>query len=116
MTPNQTLAGGAGVPAELVERMVALVRGMAIRSTPASREIDAAENKEACAIAALLPEPVDPDLVLARQIAAWSWRETHIHNGYGYGRDAYLIAGEFDNSNDVRAAYAAIKHMREQSR
>jgi hypothetical protein len=53
------------IPAELVERMVALVRQIA-GPWPL---IDHVQRHEARAIAALLPEPVDPDLIEAREIA-----------------------------------------------
>ena len=48
---------------EIVERCVALVRGLADGS------IVAAGYPEARAIVALLPEPVDPDLIEARHVA-----------------------------------------------
>jgi len=54
------------IPPEVVERMVAFVRACDHISLPT----DGWQFTEARAIVALLPEPVDPDLVEARELAA----------------------------------------------
>lgn len=99
---------------ETVERMVALVRGL---SDP---QIDARYNlgvSDARAIAALLPEPVDPDLVEARQIAADAIFPTPAPNGATEDqvrlRNA-ILAGKRDNEPAaVGAILKAIKRGRE---
>ncbi len=95
------------IPDALVERMVALVHLMANRSTPTTRENDADENYEARAIAALLPKPIDPDLITAREIAVRVWRDggaVHCAKAANQGR--------MDDESVVRAALAALKYAR----
>lgn len=55
---------GGEIAPELVERMVALVRGMVALPEASARPHGAAFEK-AREIAALLPEPIDPDLIEA---------------------------------------------------
>jgi len=93
---------------EVVERMVSLVRkmepeGSHSRSYTLRRE----DYVEAHAIAALLPEPVDPDLIEARRIALKNAKD----RGYFHTPACYL-AGDHDESDDVQIALAAIKRGR----
>lgn len=61
------------IPQELVERMVALVRDLSTCDGTMTRQrLDNGLIGRAKDIAALLPEPVDPDLIEARKIAAGS--------------------------------------------
>lgn len=112
MTPNQTLGGGAAVPAELVERMVALVRG--IRGSGSlcyAKEVEHLYD-EASAIAALLPEPVDPDLIEARKIVAERNGNLRIECGYRQR----VLDGQEDDHPAVMNTLAAIKRGRELAR
>jgi len=96
------------VPAELVERMEKLVREVAVRwSLNTISKITA----EARAIVALLPEPVDPDLLLAREIVA---KEFERQTGCDWSEigDRFR-AGEHDDYLEVRSALSAIRRTRE---
>lgn len=86
---------------ELVERMVALVRQCAGQPLhgQALHDVDV----EAQSIVAQLPEPIDPDLMEARQIAAFH---------AGAARDG-TMNGEWDNSLYVQNALKGIKRGRE---
>jgi hypothetical protein len=95
---------GSELPVELVERMVALVRGL---SDP---QIDARYNlgvAEARAIAALLPEPVDPLLVMAREYVA---RSCEWFSDEPEQIAANIRSGKWDGANSLVAdMYAALK-------
>lgn len=89
-----------------VERMVRLVRRIALQ--PLS---DA--GVEARAIVALLPEPVDPDLVEARQVVI----DTLAPENHARCNCREEIAnGGWDSGQKVRASLAAIKRGRELAR
>lgn len=98
---------GGEIGPEVVERMVAFVR---LCDTPEYRKCSAIED-EARAIAALLPELADPDLVEARRNAAIECveRENDI------GADLCL-KGEWDAEPLVVASVRAIKRGRELER
>ena len=86
---------------KLVERMVALVRELAVtdRSGP---WVLVNFSMTAKNIVAEMPEPVDPDLLLAREVASVHW-----------GSEAHrVISGEMDNAGFVAVALAAIKRAR----
>lgn len=82
---------------ELVERMTQLVRVMAKGHILKSAAFD-----EAYEIAAALPEPVDPDLIEARKMAADQ-----------SGGAQYFLSGACDDWSNVRLALSAIKRGRE---
>lgn len=89
---------------EAIERMVALVRERIF----AYREWDADSFPnyitEARAIVALLPEPVDPDLPIAREIA----------DDKRLARDSYPFGqGQSDTHPLVQSALAGIRRGRE---
>ncbi len=87
---------------EVVERMIALVRGMASNDDPHPH------YDEARAIVALLPEPVDADLIEAREVAAAVFDNGGSHPSIASG----LRAGKRDGGIDVTVALAAIKRGR----
>ena len=91
---------GQQYPAELVERMIKLVRFVERSIThPSNRD-------EARAILAEL-ESVDPDLELAREMEA----EACEANGFPE-RAAKARAGDIDNDGPIRCRYEAIKRVR----
>jgi len=83
---------------EVVERMVALVRGMA------ADDIYGVRFSEARAITTLLPKPVDPDLIEAREIAARNVGSLGIVN--------MILQGGMDEGCSVKCALAGIKYGR----
>lgn len=86
---------------ETVGRMEALVRKVATWTWVAHTDADK-DYAEARAIVAKLPEPVDPDLVEAREIA---------QHGVNVGVNDFA-GGHCDKSHDVQLALAAIKRGR----
>lgn len=92
------------VAPEVVERMVALVRQIG-SMTPRTTAQDY-WFPEAAAIVALLPEPVDPDLIEARKLA-FDFAGTMGPKPPG------ILDGEMDDSEALLALYAAIKRGRE---
>lgn len=58
------------IPPEVVERMIGFVRNVSEMTTSAMDDLE-----EARAIAALLPEPVDPDLLEAKAIVKEAYPE-----------------------------------------
>ena len=87
-------------PDEAVERAIALVRKMAEAAPRSPDAIEAAD------IVALLPVPVDPDLLLAREMAEFFWEPA-----------SYKIRiGAHDDKPGVQACLAAIKKGRELER
>lgn len=97
------------IPQELVERMVALVRELAGRPGGLMAwHSDTPAKVEAVAIASLLPEPVDPDLIEAREFLILS-HGAGVSEGYKrYARD-----GSYDDDEDCQRWLAAIKRGRE---
>ncbi len=94
------------IPPELTERMVALVRS--IHDCPPERIVCSVPGWRAHAleIAALLPEPPDPDLLEARKLAATR----------GDGGDARLLSGDWDHFEAVAYRLEGIKHGRDLER
>jgi hypothetical protein len=104
VTPQPTPQ--AGTKPDVTARMEALVRRMA--GEPGRQLIAASDGDyaEARAIVALLPEPVDPDLIEARKLAAvWSESQDVSHSHY--------LDGHMDDSAEVRGMVAAIARGRE---
>ncbi len=101
---------------ELVDKMVTLVRTMAACGEPLTDHFIKGSGayfayRDAKAIAALLPEPVDPDLIEARELAI-----KHCTNvgTTGEGIDEYAVReGRYDQGYAVRGMLAAIKRGRE---
>ncbi len=98
---------------ELVDRMMACIRaGVAWadnRSAKVSNATDTENLDEARAIVALLPEPVDPDRIEGRNVAATAHMDMH-----GYESTAEAIrAGRHDDWILVIGCVAAIKRGRE---
>lgn len=104
-----------------VERMVAFFQGYATveRSYIAVYDRNDAEYKafkkaadtrlkEARAIAALLPPPVDPDLVTAREIAAAVSNSYYASRCIAHGYES----GQYDASEGVALALAALRKAR----
>lgn len=91
---------------EHVERMEALVRRLAGAGDVA------AMTAEARAIVETLPEPIDPDLLAAREIVAGVWKR----DGWSEESAAGMTKGVYDSYNTVKAALAGIKHGREMER
>jgi hypothetical protein len=83
----------------LKERMVSLVRG-AVNAGRMTAERWAEANR----IVAELPAPVDPDLLLAREVCVEDTERRF------YSED--LRSGKWDGSTEVRTALAAIKRVR----
>jgi hypothetical protein len=96
---------GGEIGPEVVERMVALVRHAAVSASGHTKE-------EARAIAALLPEPVDPDLVEARKLVAERNGNLRIECGYRQ----QVLDGQEDDHPAVINTLAAIKRGRELER
>lgn len=90
----------AEIGREVVERMAMLVREMAGDGT-SGRAM--AAYIEARAIVALLPAPVDLDLIEARKLAATR----------GDDMDAHILAGSYDNFEVVAYRLEGIKRGRE---
>lgn len=100
---------GSELPAELVERMVALVRDLHadhLLYDLHDRQQDFC--KRTAEIVALLPKPVDPDLVEARAAVA----EAHDEPNYSKWCSE-VLAGQFDDCKDMQVARIAIKRGRE---
>jgi hypothetical protein len=108
--------------AEMLDRMEALCRKMAAQFSEANSKynqapylgstlvyIDAASYREACAIVSELPEPVDPDILVARQILADSLEGTNT----APDRQRYLD-GLNDNWFATRAVVTALRRAREE--
>lgn len=98
---------------ELVERMVAHFRAVEAYAQQTGRS--GPLHAEALRIAALLPKPVDPDMILAREIAGDAMA------GYGppfyaSGRINCVRTGNDDSNSFVRAALTGIKRGRELER
>lgn len=94
---------------ELVERMVALVRDLHadhLRYNLHDRQQDFCVRT--AAIVAELPEPVDPDLIEVRALAA----TVGLHFGLAE-RLSYIADGRGDNWYETQLALAALKRGRE---
>jgi len=88
---------------EVIERMVALVRKMEPEgSHSGSYTLRREDYVEAHAIAALLPEPVDPDLIEARELAFPGAEEFTDE----------IAAGKWDTHPVVLNVFRAIKRGR----
>jgi hypothetical protein len=110
---------GGEIGPELVERMVALVRSMLQQEAEhadAPTRFCYANHTEARAIAALLPEPVDPDLIEAREAVCRSHHDKHPESPWHQGQAELVRSGSNDRMLDVLAAYEAIKRGRELER
>lgn len=92
---------------EVVERMASIVREVSTW-TWIGQSSAKATYAEARAIAALLPKPVDPDLIEARAIAA-----AHHHDNPPCERAGYIGRGEGENWWEERCILVAIKRGRE---
>ncbi len=106
------------ISAEVVDRMAALVRDAVAISRDGknifkgvSRERTEAFLGEAIAIDALLPKPVDPDLIEARKIAK-SYGIIEIENGLTDERTV-IGCGYADRNPSIGAVLRAIKRGRE---
>lgn len=109
---NPVMSGVSDISPEVVERMVALVRDVADGEPVYRNELAATWEVEARAIAALLPEPIDPDLIEARKIGAEIARRS--------GNDIQQIlrpdcweSGVNDDTHKMQLMLAAIKRGRE---
>jgi hypothetical protein len=89
------------IPDEVVERMVALVKDAA--GTAGIAPVSAVEA-EARAIMALLPQPIDPLLLRAREIAAQEFETIEMRVTAGRTR-----LGLHDDSPTVQAAFRAFQ-------
>lgn len=68
---------------------------------------------EALAIAALLPRPVDPDLIEAREVVCGYHHDKHPESPWHIGQAELVRSGRNDNMLDVQAAYFGLKRGRE---
>ena len=100
---------------ELQARMVALVRQMhekgrdRIEFSMPARDWTSEAYAEARAIVAELPAPVDPDLLIAREVACNNSRWT-----LGDAQWMAVIEGRQDHIPMVKCALAAIKRIRQE--
>lgn len=102
---------GAEISQEVVERMVVFVRRMA---DPNGERCGS--TAEARAIVALLPEPVDPDLVAGREMLAKFYEADNERRGnehYYSSMIADVRAGLKDDTPPVLFAVHALKQSRE---
>lgn len=96
----------AEIGREVVERMVTLVRELhADHVKHGAHDYVQDFVARTAAIVALLPEPVDPDLVEARAIAS-EWSKVQ----HGLGRD--YTTGLYDDEPGLQAVLAGIKRGR----
>jgi len=95
---------------EVVERMVAFTRQLAGEAEPTVFRAEAAHGirDEARAIVALLPEPLDPDLQIVRQLFA-----EYAEQSPPCTRAAYIGRGEGDQWFETSIALLALKRGRE---
>ena len=95
------------VTPELVERMIAVIRGYAGNSCAMSFGPNKSRSlyAEACALCDEFPAPVDPDLIEARTIA----RAVMTDGDWSGLFEQQILAGAHDDSVAVRAALAALK-------
>jgi hypothetical protein len=105
---------------ELVERMVALVRKIAEEADRFQIETGSLDSdfllaegsalaaRESRTIVAMLPEPVDPDLIEAREFIV---RFNGPHAEVGYTKS--VREGRLDDNEDLQLFLAAIKRGRE---
>lgn len=91
----------------LVERMTVLIRAWAHDESYYPFRGYGETIDEAKAVSALLPEPVDPDLVEARTLA---WEHSDCKKSYS---QSFVMDGRADNGTAVKAMLAAIKRGRE---
>lgn len=107
-----TAPSGGEVGPEVVERMIALVRRLSASLDKGSTVFPSLSSMEhyaeARAIVALLPEPVDADLVEARRIAV----EQLTAPGQSEVFLGLIADGTNDHYSEVRIALAAIKRGR----
>lgn len=94
---------------ELVERMVAHFRSVH-KHYEGYRDIENPHLAEVREIFSLLPVPVDPDLIEAREIVKATLTEG---NHKRCNCRSEIDAGEWDNGQKVRATLAGIKRGRE---
>jgi hypothetical protein len=95
------------VSPEMVERMIALLRSQVAKMDGETFVTEGVA--EARAIVAALPAPIDPDLVLARNLASAAvfYGQTQSHNG---GRDwKEFRDGECDAGDLVSGIFTALK-------
>jgi len=107
---------GPEIPAEVVERMVALVRDMVRVSRNVGDTALGTQFLEARCISELLPEPVDPDLVEAREVVCGYHHDKHPESFWHVEQAEVVRSGRFDRMLDVQAAYHGIKRGRELER
>lgn len=92
----------------LVARCVALVRNMANDHY----DLPCGTQQEARAIVALLPEPIDSDLIEAREICAVMAITEHLRDDLGISQTGHDREGGYDG-REVRIALAGIRKGRE---
>lgn len=95
--------------AEMLDRMESLIRRLADSYEKEELYGGWAWRDEAKAIVAMLPEPVDPDIQLSRNIAADAKAKT----GTGVDYCDYMRSGEYDHDSVRIAAFDGIKRGRE---
>ncbi len=89
------------IPDEIVQRLVALARKITLGNRPSHHDYI-----EASAIVALLPEQVDPDVLVARDLV-----ETTVH--WSPQTDRGIASGRNDGTPEMKIALAGIKRGRE---
>ncbi len=112
MTDERTLRTSE----EAMQRMEALARYIAEHCHPdGGLKMPATDSRhtkhvanEAYAIVAMLPEPVDPDIQLSREIAA----ATCADDGANPEFCEYIRAGRLDTQREVKVALAALRRGR----
>jgi hypothetical protein len=93
---------------ECLAKMEAFVRRLAAAEIgPVVAGIEARE------IVAMLPKPVDPDMIEAREVVCENHHDRHPESPWHADQAAMVRSGKVDNMLEVQAAYHGIKRGRE---
>jgi hypothetical protein len=105
----------SGIPEELVARMHRAILAY-VREDSSLIVGDNSIYAEFCSIVEQLPEPVDPDMVAAREVVCGYHHDKHPESPWHVEQSVLVRSGRFDNMLDVQAAYHGIKRGRELAR
>lgn len=99
--------------AEMLDQMEALARKIALRYNTGTSELSPQEPlewmRDANSIVAMLPEPVDTDVQLARDVAA----QVCVDDGCNPDYCDFMRRGAYDGQREYLCALAGIKRGRE---
>lgn len=99
---------------EMLDRMEALVRRMAKQAGKGQDAMSGLDYYEASAIVAEMPAPVDPDLLKARELAAFAVKEIGLKSGWpSHSAELGYRSGVADKGAVIPRIVEALKNARQ---